>query len=160
MAWVKVPPENHAPFVAALPTDPRVELVKMFGGLAAKVNGHIFAGLFGLSAIVDLDEPTKAQALALPGADYFDPMGDGRRRSDKVMLPVAFMRDPAKLRAWFAKAHAYVTSLPEKGAKTSAARRSGPKAAATKKEPAKVAAPAKAKPKKAATKKRKVARGT
>ena len=41
------PPEHHPLFVAALPKDPRVETMKMFGGLAAKVNGHIFAGLFG-----------------------------------------------------------------------------------------------------------------
>src|SRR5262249_47543870 len=43
MAWVKVPPENHPIFHAALPKDPRVETLKMFGGVAAKVNGHLFA---------------------------------------------------------------------------------------------------------------------
>jgi hypothetical protein len=50
VAWVKVPPENHPIFEAALPEDPRVETVKMFGGLAAKVNGRIFAGLLRRSA--------------------------------------------------------------------------------------------------------------
>jgi hypothetical protein len=51
MAWVKVPPEHHPIFIDALPRDPRVERIKMFGGIAAKVNGHFFAGLFGRSAM-------------------------------------------------------------------------------------------------------------
>ena len=46
MAWVKVPPEHHPVFHAALPNDPRVEAKPLFGGIAAKVNGHVFAGLF------------------------------------------------------------------------------------------------------------------
>ena len=46
MAWVKVPPENHPIFHAALPKDPRVSTLNMFGGVAAMVNGNIFAGLF------------------------------------------------------------------------------------------------------------------
>jgi hypothetical protein len=41
MAWIKVPAENHPLFLSALPQDPRVETMKMFGGVAAKVNGHI-----------------------------------------------------------------------------------------------------------------------
>ena len=91
MAWVKVPPENRPIFYAALPKDSRIETVEMFGGVAAKVNGHLFAGLFGLSTMVQLAEPDRAAALALEGAAPFDPMGDGRVRSDKVMLPVASM---------------------------------------------------------------------
>lgn len=43
MAWIKVPPEHHPVFRAALPRDPRVETLQMFGGVAAKVNGHFFA---------------------------------------------------------------------------------------------------------------------
>ena len=61
----------------------------MFGGIAAKVNGNIFAGLFGRSAIVQLPEPERAEAMALEGAGPFDPMGDGRVTSEKVMLPRA-----------------------------------------------------------------------
>jgi len=87
MAWVKVPPENHPIFHAALPKDPRVETMQMFGGVAAKVNGNVFAGLFGRSTMVWLAEPDRAAALALVGAAPFDPMGDGRARSDKIMLP-------------------------------------------------------------------------
>jgi hypothetical protein len=114
MPWVKVPPENHPIFHAALPKDPRVETMKMFGGVAAKVNGHLFAGLFGRSTMLLLSEPDRAVALALEGASMFDPMGDGRARSDKVMLPERMMSQPAELRRWIAKAFAAAAQLPEK----------------------------------------------
>src|SRR5580693_8778092 len=84
MAWVKVPPEHHPLFRAALPDDRRVQTLNMFGGIAAKVNGNVFAGLFGRSVMVFLTEPKRSEALALDGATWFDPMGDGKRRSDKV----------------------------------------------------------------------------
>jgi TfoX/Sxy family transcriptional regulator of competence genes len=117
MAWVKVPPENHPLFHAALPKDARVETMKMFGGVAAKVNGHLFAGLFGRSTMLLLPEPERAEALALDGAAPFDPMGDGRARSDKVMLPERMMREPAALRSWIARAFKAAAKLPPKAAK-------------------------------------------
>lgn len=120
MAWIKVPPENHPLFMAALPKDPRVETMKMFGGLAAKVNGHLFAGLFGRSTMIWLPEGERAEALALPGASPFDPMGDGRARSDKVMLPERMMRDPQALAGWVARAFAAAAELPPKPTKKSA----------------------------------------
>lgn len=116
MAWVKVPPENHPIFIAALPKDPRVETMKMFGGIAAKVNGHIFAGLFGRSVMIELPEDERAEALALDGAGPFDPMGDGRLRSDKIMLPERFMQDPPELRRWLARALKAAAALPPKAA--------------------------------------------
>jgi len=73
MAWVKVPSENQPIFQAALPKDPRVETISMFGGVAAKVNGNLFAGLFGRSTMIWLPEPDRARALALEGASLFDP---------------------------------------------------------------------------------------
>lgn len=124
MAWVKVPPEHHPLFHAALPRDPRVETMKMFGGVAAKVNGHIFAGLFGRSAMVWLPEADRAAALALEGAAMFDPMGDGRARSDKVMLPESFMDDePDELRRWLARAFEGAAALPRKARKTKPTRK-------------------------------------
>jgi TfoX/Sxy family transcriptional regulator of competence genes len=134
MAWIKVPPEHHPVFRAALPRDPRVETLQMFGGVAAKVNGHFFAGLFGRSAIVFLGEAERAEALALDGAALFDPMGDGRARSDKVMLPEDVFHDPDELRQWIARAFAHCAALPRK---TKAAARK-PSAAA--KPPASAAA--------------------
>lgn len=129
MAWIKVPPANHPLFLAALPKDPRVETMKMFGGLAAKVNGHLFAGLFGLSTMIWLPEDERAEALALPGAAPFDPMGDGRARSDKVMLPERMMRDPRALAGWVARAFAAAARLPPKGAKRPAPKTSAKKPA-------------------------------
>lgn len=114
MAWIKVPPENHPLFHAALPRDRRVETIKMFGGVAAKVNGNIFAGLFGRSAMVWLPEAERAEALALEGAERFDPMGDGRARSDKIMLPESMMDEPDELRGWLARAFKGAAALPPK----------------------------------------------
>jgi TfoX/Sxy family transcriptional regulator of competence genes len=117
MPWVKVPPENHAVFRAALPDDPRVETLAMFGGVAARVNGHVFAGLFGRSTMLLLPEPDRAEALGLEGAAPFDPMGDGRARSDKVMLPESIMCNHAQLRRWIARAFEGAVILPEKKGK-------------------------------------------
>jgi len=126
MAWIKVPAENHPLFAEALPKDPRVETLKMFGGVAAKVNGHIFAGLFGRSTMVWLPEADRAEALALEGAEPFDPMGDGRARSDKVMLPVSMMDEPDELRAWLARAFEAAARLPKKAAKKLPAKKTLP----------------------------------
>jgi TfoX/Sxy family transcriptional regulator of competence genes len=116
MAWTKVPPENRPLYLAALPKDPRVETLMMFGGIAAKVNGHVFAGLFGKSTMVWLSEPDRRAALALDGASPFDPMDNGKVRSDKVMLPEEVMRDPNELARWIAKAFEAASKLPPKEA--------------------------------------------
>jgi TfoX/Sxy family transcriptional regulator of competence genes len=116
MAWVKVPAEHHPLFYAALPKDKRVETLKMFGGVAAKVNGNIFAGLFGRSTMLWLSEAERAEALALEGAAPFDPMGNGRA-SDKVMLPEAMMDDEEELRLWIGRAFKFAASQPPKAQK-------------------------------------------
>lgn len=144
MAWVKVPSEHHPLFLAALPKDQRVETMKMFGGVAAKVNGHIFAGLFGLSTMLWLPEDERAEALALPGAAPFDPMGDGRARSDKVMLPARLMRDPKALRGWIQRAFDAAAALPPKAAKQPTRKPARKPAKQTAKRPARK--PAKTRP--------------
>jgi TfoX/Sxy family transcriptional regulator of competence genes len=123
MPWVKVPPENHPIFRAALPDDARVETLNMFGGVAAKVNGHVFAGLFGRSTMVWLPEDARAAALALKGAAPFDPMGNGRVRSDKVMLPEAMMKKPSELRRWIERAFTAAAALPPKTRRAATAKR-------------------------------------
>lgn len=136
MAWVKVPPENHPLFHDALPRDGRVQTMRMFGGVCATVNGNVFAGLFGRSAIVLLPEPDKAEALALEGAGLFDPMGNGRVMSDKVMLPEAVMDDADELRGWIGRAFRSALRMPPKP----------PKAASKAKAPTRKARDPKAKP--------------
>ena len=133
MAWVKVPPEHHPLFHAALPEDPRVETLKMFGGVAARVNGHVFAGLFGRSTMLWLSEAERAEALELEGAAPFDPMGDGRA-SNKVMLPEEMMDDAEELRGWIARAFEFAASQPPKAKKPKAKK---PKKAASATRPAK-----------------------
>lgn len=61
-----------------------------------------------------LPEGDRADALALEGAAPFDPMGDGRARSDKVMLPERMMADPDELRHWIARAFKAAAKLPAK----------------------------------------------
>ena len=126
MAWIKVPPENHPLFHAALPRDARVQTMRLFGGVAAKVNGNVFAGLFGCSTIVLLSEVHRAKALALDGAGLFDPMGNGRVMSDKVMLPEAIMDDAAELRRWIDRAFRFAAQLPPKTGKAPPAKKAPP----------------------------------
>jgi TfoX/Sxy family transcriptional regulator of competence genes len=123
MAWVKVPPEHRPIFLEALPSDGRVQTLNMFGGIAAKVNGHMFAGLFGRSTVLALPEPDREEALALEGAGPFDPMGNGRVMSDKVMLPESMMDEPDDLRRWIARAFALAARLPPKAPKAVAAKK-------------------------------------
>ena len=139
MAWIKIPAEHHPLFHAALPKDPRVSTLLMFGGLAAKVNGQMFAGLFARSALVKLSADDQARALALDGAGPFDPMGNGRIMRDTVMLPDSIMEEPEELRAWLRRGFDYVLTLPPK-AKKSAGRSAAEKRAVEKTAAKKVTA--------------------
>ena len=114
MAWVKIPQENHPLFRDCLPRDPRVSTVNMFGGVAAKVNGQMFAGLFARGAVVKLSETDQKAALAIDGATMFDPMGNGRVMRDTVFLPESVMVEPDDLRAWIQKALDFTAGLPAK----------------------------------------------
>lgn len=129
MAWVKVPAEHHPIFRAALPRDPRLETQPMFGGLAAKVNGHFFAGLFARSVVLDLPDAIREEVLALEGAAPFDPMGDGRQMSRKVMLPEAFMEEPDELRRWVKRAFDEALERPAKTAEAKAPKKRAASAA-------------------------------
>jgi TfoX/Sxy family transcriptional regulator of competence genes len=143
MAWVKIPEENHPLFHAALPRDPRVSTVKMFGGVAAKANGQMFAGLFARSAIVKLSPADQQTALSLDGAAVFDPMGNGRVMRDTIVLPESVMDDHEELREWLRKALDYTTTLPAK-------RKPAAKKAAAASNKKKITAPVAAKKKTAA----------
>ncbi|HMF44032.1 MAG TPA: TfoX/Sxy family protein [Polyangia bacterium] len=116
MAWVKIPKENHPLFRDCLPRDPRVSTVNMFGGVAAKVNGQMFAGLFARGAVVKLSESDQRAALAIDGASMFDPMGNGRIMRDTVFLPESVLEQPDELRTWMRKALAHTADLPAKKA--------------------------------------------
>jgi TfoX/Sxy family transcriptional regulator of competence genes len=145
MAWVKIPKENHPVLLAALPKDPRVRTLLLFGATAATVNGNLFGGLFARSAIVKLGEDDYREAMALDGAAPFDPMGRGVVMSNTVLLPESVMDEPAELKSWLARAFAYTATLPPKkkkakgGAKKAAAKQPAGRKPAAKKAPARKA---------------------
>lgn len=159
MAWVKIPAEHHPLFLAAVPKDPRVTTLKMFGGIAAKVNGQMFAGLFAKSFIVKLSEKDHAEALGLDGAAVFDPMGNGRLMKDTILMPEETFGEDAELRSWLRRALDHTVTLPPKAAKKAKTAKTTPATVvatkpAPKKAPKKAAAKATAKaPNKAAAKK-------
>lgn len=150
MAWVKIPKEHHPILLAALPKDPRVRTVQMFGAICGKVNGRLFGGLFGRSAMVRLDPESLREALALDGAEPFDPMGNKRVMADSVLLPETVMDEPDELRQWLARAFAYTSTLPPKQPKKA---RAAAMKAPTKKPPARKAPTRKPPARKASAKK-------
>jgi TfoX/Sxy family transcriptional regulator of competence genes len=125
MAWVKIPKENHQLFRDSLPRDPRVSTVDMFGGVAAKVNDQMFAGLFARGAVAKLSESDQRAALAIDGATMFDPMGNGRIMRDTVFLPESVLEEPDELRAWLRKAFDHTAALPAKKVRKPAPSRKG-----------------------------------
>ena len=152
MPGVKIPAEHHALLIAALPKDPRVRTINMFGGTAALVNGNMFGGTFARSVIVKLGPEDYPEALALDGAEQFDPMGRGHVMSNTVLLPESVMDETAELKSWLARAFTYTATLPSKkkgAAKTPAAKKPA------KKVPAKKPAAAKKTAKKPAAKRKK-----
>ena len=156
MAWIKVPPENHPLFHAALPKDPRVSTINMFGGVAAMVNGNIFGGLFARSIIAKLSEADQKEALALDGSAPFDPMGTGRVMGNTILMAESVMDEPAELRSWLQKAFEHARTLPPKAKKTArkpAAKKSAAEKPAAKKPAAKKPAVKKPGTKKSAAKK-------
>ena len=75
------------------------------------------------------------EALALDGAEPFDPMGNKRVMADTVLLPETVMDDAAELRDWLARGFAYTATLPPKKKKKAAAKKPAAKKSA--KTPAK-----------------------
>ncbi len=63
----------------------------MFGKRALKANGKAFACLLGdaFAAKLGAGAPEHAEALALAGAELFDPSGKGRPFKDWVALPAS-----------------------------------------------------------------------
>jgi TfoX/Sxy family transcriptional regulator of competence genes len=152
MAWIKVPAENRPIFHAALPGDPRVTTLNMFGGVAALVNGNIFAGLFARSIIAKLSDADQKEAMAIDGSAPFDPMGTGRVMGNTVLMGESVMDEPAELRGWLQRAFDHGKTLPPK-AKKSASKKPASKKPASKKPASKKPASKKPASKKPASKK-------
>ena len=96
---------------------PGVEVKPMFGSLGAFVNGNMFAGLFGESVGVKLDEPGLEELRALPGTGPFGP--PERPMNGWLSLP-ADLPDEDKS-GWTDRARDHIATLPPKLKKPKAA---------------------------------------
>ena len=96
VGWIKIPKAHHPLLVAALPKDPRLSTIHMFGGIVGMVNGHMMGGLFGRSAFVRLDPDSCKEAMTLDGSEVFDPMGRGHVLREMVLLPETVLDEPRR----------------------------------------------------------------
>lgn len=113
---MKVPKPTEADrfrFASLVPDAAGVEVKPMFGNLGAFVNGNMFMGLFGSDVGLKLDEPDRAELLAVPGAGPFGPAE--RPMGGYVSLPADW--PAAKARPWVEKSLAVVGALPPKAKK-------------------------------------------
>jgi TfoX/Sxy family transcriptional regulator of competence genes len=120
----KADPRTATLFRTLLPNDPRVTIRPMFGHTAAFVNGQVFAGTFGSQVFARLNESSRAELLAVPGATPFTPM-KGRPMKEYVQLPSAMLSEPVAAKQWIARALEWTSTLPAKtkGRTTPAAKR-------------------------------------
>ena len=139
-----------ATFLTEGAKDPRIQTLNMFGGVAAKISGKMFAGLFGRSAIVRLTGADYDEAVALDGAEKFDPMGRGPSK-DMVMLPEDIFHDDEALHAWLVRA---MKSTAASGAKPATSAKPATKTAKPAAKAARSKRPPPATPKQAAAPKR------
>jgi TfoX/Sxy family transcriptional regulator of competence genes len=114
---------DKAFFRSLVPEDPTVEVKPMFGNLGAFVNGNMFAGLFGSSVGVRLDDAGRSELEVLDGVGPYGP--DERPMRSYLALPARWRDDPEQAAHWVARALSHVASLPAKAIKP-------PKAAAPK----------------------------
>ena len=130
-AMPKADPKTATTFRTLLPNDPRVTVRPMFGHTAAFVNGLMFAGTFGSHVFARLDESSRAELLAVPGATVFAPM-KSRPMKEYVQLPPEMLRQPPVAKEWIVRALEWTSTLPPK-AKSRARPAASPSAAARKK---------------------------
>jgi TfoX/Sxy family transcriptional regulator of competence genes len=107
--------QDKAFFRSLLPEHPGVEIKPMFGNLGAFVHGNMFAGLFGSSVGVRLDEAGQAELAAVDGSGPFGP--PGRPMGGYTSLPVAWRTEPDLAARWVERAFSHVSSLPPKAPK-------------------------------------------
>jgi TfoX/Sxy family transcriptional regulator of competence genes len=99
-------------FRTLIPDGADIEIKAMFGGLAAFVNGNIFAAFLGASIGVKLSEGDQEKLLGEKGAGPFGP--PGRTMGGYVALPGAWSGTPTKARHWMNRALEHARALPLK----------------------------------------------
>jgi TfoX/Sxy family transcriptional regulator of competence genes len=122
MKWEKATPQLKDLFAKLLPDAPIIERRQMFGLPCAFVNGHMFAGCFGLNSIIlRLSESQRDEFLGLDGAARFEP-SPGRIMKEYVVAPQWMMTDEPVLAGWLHLAIAFTASLPPKTKRVPATR--------------------------------------
>ena len=99
-------------FRSLIPDDVEVEVKPMFGNLGAFANGNMFAGLFGPSVGVKLDEARRTELAVIDGVGPFGPAE--RPMGGYLKLPDAWRTQPDRARLWVERAVEYVSTLPPK----------------------------------------------
>ncbi|GAB3042313.1 hypothetical protein GCM10027052_25250 [Parafrigoribacterium mesophilum] len=115
--------DDKAFFRSLVPEHPAVEVKPMFGNLGAFANGNMFAGLFGSSVGVRLDEVGRAELELLDGVGPYGP--EGRPMGGYLALPATWREDPEQAAYWVARALSAAAALPPKVAKPARTKRSG-----------------------------------
>lgn len=105
--------EDKARFRGLIPQSPGVEVKPMFGSLGAFVNGNMFAGLFGESVGVKLDEAGLDALRAMPGSAPFGPAE--RPMGGYLSLPPDLSDE--EMTAWIERARDHIATLPPKAKK-------------------------------------------
>lgn len=108
-------------FRSLIPGHPEVEIKPMFGNLGAFVHGNMFAGLFGSSVGVRLDDAGLEELAAVDGTGPFGPAE--RPMGGYISLPGAWRDAPDLAARWVERALTHVSSLPPKVKKPKPARR-------------------------------------
>jgi TfoX/Sxy family transcriptional regulator of competence genes len=109
----KSPPELTARFEAFCTRFPEGRPRKMFGYPALFVGGNLATSLFRARWVVRLGAADLVAALALPGADRFEPMA-GRPMTGYALLPTEIVADDDALADWVGRAIAFARTLPPK----------------------------------------------
>ena len=99
-------------FQSVVPDRPGVVIKPMFGNLGAFVNGNMFAGLFGASVGVKLDDSSRAELASVDGTGPFGPAG--RPMGGYTSLPVAWRSTPELAAHWVEVACSQISVLPPK----------------------------------------------
>mgnify|MGYP001548378179 CR=1 FL=1 len=162
MDWVKIPKEHHPLFLAALPNDPRVSTMKLFGGIGAAVNGNMFGALWAKSVMTRLSASDYRRAVDELGATPFDPMRRGKPRENAAVLPDNLIGETKELRVWLQRALDHAATLPAKNKAKNKAKNQAKNKATVKAKPstpkARASSSTKARPAKRKAAKKKSAR--
>ena len=115
--------------------DPRVFSRRMFGNLAAFVNGNMYCGLFGDGIFLRLSDKERDNLMKEMGSSAFEPMA-GRPMRGYYMIPKAWMGKQGVVKQWISRALEYTEKLPpkESGRSKKSSKKEAPKRNTVKKK--------------------------